>query len=239
MAQETTAIPVRGPLAEIGAAAYIAVLAYPESHAKRDEFIEAAKSFLIRYHVPGLLRTRTHDPAIASRARRLMPHKQVDRVFKAADRRLRLRLAAGIIAQLTVLHLSARGGAIVGAPDLSTLPVSQVKLRAIVGRALAGVAHGGWRQSDVDARAWKPSLRVLHLALPLVVRHAALVTASQGWAARGDWSITGLLTCPVEWLPGAVADAESWREYLQLLQYPHSNFDSNAICLTPENLGHG
>src|ERR1700687_4933562 len=102
-AAETTYIPTEGPLAQLGAAAYLAVLAYPNQSEwpKRDGFIEAVKAILLKSWVkaPGVSTERTKRRCAVREEYRQFPPEDIWGKFNQVEKRIKmLRLPAMICA---------------------------------------------------------------------------------------------------------------------------------------------
>jgi len=174
---EQTRIPVAGPLRlrQMGAAAYLAVLAYPapEEWANRDKFIEAVKAHLLKW----ARRCGCPGKRIAKKYRGF-PNKRIDQVLSRALRRIwRWRMPAGMAGNW-MLADGARFGPVVLPGKILvrtiTLRAPGCPWRAMnVIQKLAEKRDGAQREQDsavrdLYRRIWVTSLPVLHLAMPIV-----------------------------------------------------------------------
>ena len=99
---ETTAIPVTGVEAHLGAMAYFAVLAYPtrEEWPKRDEFVETAKALLSKKYI-----ARGGDRRKILRKYSGMKNEKIDGTLSRAFYRIQaLRLPAAQMAYWKIIH---------------------------------------------------------------------------------------------------------------------------------------
>ena len=180
---EQTAIPVGKnlALARMGAAAYLAVVAYPDrvEWGKRDDFIEAVKSFLLKGSISqGCPRRWVKEKY------RSFPNRRIDQTLDKAFRIIvRSRLPAGMIANWLMMD-----GARFEVPLLAGKPAIPMVLRApnSVSRGMKAVLElvkkrDNRRNLAEDAalsnlyhRVWKTSLPVLHLVVPITGRFREL-----------------------------------------------------------------
>jgi len=107
--REISYLPVKGHAAHIGCAGLFAVLAYPDELDKRDEFVKAAKAWLVKSHFPPKSKIRN----IVRKDIRTYANRKITNVFNRAIHRIQTRrLPAVLMAQQVLIpgtgHLKTR-----------------------------------------------------------------------------------------------------------------------------------
>lgn len=175
-------IPVRGLAARLGAAAYLAWLAYPgeAEAARRRAFVEAWRALIVKAAV------RQGFPRVkVLRRLRGQTLKEINRKIRHGVTRIVFyRWPAAVMAEFVMI----------GAPITQA-----VRLKIAKGGRLRFDARAN--ASNVFARVWRPSLPVIHLALAL----------REVCKARGARFDAAELVRRPDWLPGAIDDAERFR----------------------------
>jgi GNAT superfamily N-acetyltransferase len=190
---EQTAVPVGGDLAQaqMGAAMYLAVLAYP-AHSewpKRDEFIEAVKALLVKR-----ARRRGYPRKLINHKYRRFKNEHIDGILNRAFRRIsRRRLPAGQMAFWIIC------GAMSKRTNITLNKLSYWWAT----RVWPGFPDA--EAADVKRRVWRETLPVLHLVMVF----------PRGLILNGDG--LGLILNP-SCLPGALRTAQYWRHLLKPLQ---------------------
>jgi hypothetical protein len=207
---EQTAVPVGGDLAraQMGAAMYLAVLAYP-AHSewpKRDQFIEAVKAGLLKE-----ARRRGYPGKQIQKRYREFREKRINQILDRAYRRiLRWRMPAGMAANWMLMDGARFGPAVLP----GNIPVRAIILHAPNSprRAMQEIRKkveqrdGAHREEDsalanLHHRVWANSLPVLHLVMPIAQR------------LNSEDDPTKLIYDP-SWVGGALRYAELLVEYL-------------------------
>jgi len=176
---EQTAIPVAGPLwlRQMGAAAYLAVVAYPapEEWANRDKFIEAVKAHLLKW----ARRCGCPGKRIAKKYRGF-PNKRIDQVLSRALRRIwRWRVPAGMAGNWMLADGARLGPCLLP----GKIPVGAITLHApnCPWRAMQALQKLAEQRDeanrerdssvrDLYRRVWLTTLPVLHLVMPITQR---------------------------------------------------------------------
>lgn len=210
------------------AAIYLAVLAFPESKAKRTAFLEDVKAFNVKEALalgwkgnpPARYRKRTlralevSGPLVTA-ARRL----ERDRM-PACEIALGLMLRGAFKDRALEVKLSIAGTAV---DSLNAGALGLARLRKKLPATEAEHAH------NFLARGWRASRPVLHLAMALRIVLDAL---QRGQDAAPAPSIMGLIQSPA-WVPGAIRQAEQLRTRLAARARPLWVATSDTICLVP------
>lgn len=219
--QETTTISVDGEFAQLGAMAFFAVLAYPESIAKRDEFIKACKAWLTkRAIVKGYPRSDFPDDIRRYPTRAIY---ESGPITKAVSRIRGRRLPAAEMAE--AILFSKINGEFKLTNRLNQFRTESVchgqKYRRVKDIRSA-VNSFAWRtvskygdpksaRMNVRARVWNESEPVLHFALAL--RFMINSGALREYYTADIVDLFKLLIRPA-WLPDAVETAEMVRVHL-------------------------
>lgn len=226
---EVTAIPVEGPYAWLGAAGYLAVLAYPGRNEwkKRTEFVEAWRSCLIKHHRNwAISHGKTDDlPPIPE-----MKNQQIDNKIRAGVRRItRHRLPAADVMVERLLWETPDAARLFGAAlelwakrqGMENARITKITrpkgtISAAIGRRTeckvkvkSEVCDPFGVRSNIFSKSWTPSLPVIHLALAL--RSTLLKMAKNGGAAFDAFH----LVVNPEWLPGTLEAAEVFRAVIE------------------------
>lgn len=223
---EQTAIPVGGHLAQMGAAAYLAVLAYPSRSewGERDKFVKAVKSLLIKRAM-----RRGYPRKQIQEQYREFRNKQIYQTLNRAFRRLlRLRMPAGMAANWILIDGVRLGPAVLP----GKIPLGVITLHAPKSprRAMQAIQKKieerdrAQREEDsslanLHHRVWASSLPVLHLAMPIAER-----LNSQDNPMR--------LIYDPSWVGSALRNAEFLVKYLPC-KIPSFN-PNKAIRLVPQ-----
>ena len=231
---ETSVIPIDGPWARIGAARYLAVVAYPLQNdwPKRDRFVEAAAHWLDRVRGVG---------------GRQMRETRIDGAFNKAfhllqTRRLPAARAARWISLMQMLTRSPwrelwKDGKVprVPGPNRMALRYFRETERLEQNQEFAGLMR--YRSdrkrnskpkskpnlTNILRRVWKETMPVLHLAVAFVETAPGEIS---GQAHRLEYHILN-----PHWLIPALARAESLRGSLQSIVASFTT--ENAIRLSP------
>ncbi len=231
--RETTGIPCDGTLAWVGAAAYLATLAYPEDTAKRDHFIRHVAATRARQwvaaggtwdDVPESLRIRKDKlyakgpfgPCLARIvgariAAAYMGRELIGRVDFESTRRDPGAAWLGQRSARPALTLKI-------VPTIDGKPAT---VNTLAEHAVTRGFHAS--RTNVITRIWSPSKPVLHLAIALLDRIAELDNVVDLPALIGD---------PV-WVRAAVGNAELLR--IHITRSPYIGItDEQTIRLLPK-----
>ena len=226
---EVVQVPL-GPLAKLGAAAFLAVLAYPApcDYPKRTRFVEATKKCLLHRAVAaGYSRKRVLPKYRGYRRER------IDRTFNPALVRIEGRRlpAAGIARHIlleTWIKTSARP-----LPILRTIRVSTVN--DLISR-ICPVGSIYDNRPHLFERVWSESKPVLHLAMAFLGHEPRLYQEERPSPSglRRIWIDPVKLICRPDWLDPVLKSAEVLRlHFLPLL--PLGRYQSEAaIQVVPE-----
>lgn len=199
--QELVALPVEGPVAQIGAAGFFAVLAWPRNIAKRDEFVNHCKEWLIR-------RAESREGAKFSHPKRFRKIASrtlnVSGPISMALSRVQLRIEiASMTRELLVFGLLPGGSGLTKTAAARRLHLRRIALKkkhaddpdsAVSNIVRHGTGH------------WDQSLPVLHLAL-------ALEDVMLDKNKHAEFRMFDLVTDP-SWLASAIDASESYRVLL-------------------------
>ena len=211
MPSEIISIPVDPPLQHLGAAAYLAVLAYPKStqFSRRDELIEAFKAWMVKRAIQaGQKRSIFRADLRATRWR------DIDGEFSKASRLITSRRG---VARNIVLPRLIRGG-------LWDVPIGEKS--ATINRALTRTFDNANGVKNAYRRVWSESKPVLHLAFGL---ENAL---SDHLSSNKTVALPDLLINP-GWLSAAIENAEGIRHALVLTPQIRIH-ERDTIQLVPE-----
>ncbi len=217
MPRETTHIDVSGDDKWLGAAGYLAVLAYPDDWDKRTRFIDAVKAMMIKYMTGGRLpkkHVKNSDVLQFAKERELdTALRQVGRIIQTK------RLPAWEIA-LPYMMSHAINVTLADGSKFSLDRALEQKFPS------PDVEFGAdpYNKNNAYKRVWIPSKPVLHLMFGL---HNALADYNH----KPD---TEDLICNPDWLPFAAENAESIRKTLCALDKININ-DEDTIQLLPKN----
>ena len=237
---ETAFLPANGPLAQLGAAAYFAVLAYPRDFGKRDEFVEAVEARLLKSWVQRAKgRERTwRRSEIGSRYARFK-NERIAGIFGLLLRRILKRLLArGIAEALAVscmpqmqiemrrrkirIAFRSRYGSSLQSAALEA--GDRMRGQAIRERPGASRFPGDYRNV---LRTLRESQAVLHLAM------AVPFDRDENGRPAFDQGTLWRLICQPDWLEKALKTAELLRCQLLPTFYPRYSA-SGAVCLIAE-----
>jgi hypothetical protein len=217
---ETIHLPVQGDYKWMGAAGYLAVLAYPEikkEEPKRDEFVEAAKASLFKKYrdmAPNAEEFVRRRKEIGSDYSGFKNEHMLGILNRAGRRIWNLRLRAAVICNYKALF------------NRSTWQASKAMSKII--REEKGTPHSGWYPVHVKYRIIRDSMPVLHLALAL---HDFAVER-QAVGPLSPLGMIKLLRSPDDWLEDALDRAEVYRCGFLSTIYPQFK-PEDAICLLP------
>lgn len=184
----TISIDARAP--EIGPAALLALVAYPEG-----DQTDARGTFLMA------LRANFYD-FLARDPERRMDARLIEPLLFASPRKFLERSLKKGHTQLKHRVIAARMAATIIHENAAAVPLS---VNAVAQRVVnAGLADS---DANVKSRHWSPSKPVLHLAL------AIRDTVIQRHGIAGDYPYAGLLDAP-DWIEGALVAAETLREFI-------------------------
>jgi hypothetical protein len=182
---ETTQLPVSGHDAWLGAAGYLAIVAYPGDLSARDRFVDAAKAWMIRKHAPKLLRASDVTPMVRW-LRAIRADGAYNRLAMASKRIETRRMPAAHMARsMLFASVSAR---------------DRVSINGLAG----GYALPD--RANIITRVWGETKPVLHLALALLVARERLGVDGVEVPNIGEMIALG-----ARWLPEATAQSEVWR----------------------------
>lgn len=207
MPLELTELPTVGPDSWLGAAGFLAVLAFPDRIDSRDRFVSAAKAHVFRRFgrrfmrcqvAPGLTKIRGLRAEAIESVFAKTGHAIVNRRLPAALMANRMGVEAGLSGFLDVERTNgnelAKLGSLTQAADWCAKLLKADRI------------HGGWTSDKVIERIWRPTLPVLHLAIVL----RSLSAEKYGHSL----DLMRLIDEPSPWLPDAVSRAEKFRTLL-------------------------
>lgn len=191
--RETTQIPITYPESTLGAAAFIAVVAYPNHLGRRDDFLDAVKAWAIK---GAKASGKDVPPSRFASIRNRSYIATWDKTHKLVWKRFDAIYASGLHPFIPGL---LNGGTLVQAER-----VMQHQLR-----------HN-WAGHFIR-EIWSPSKPVLHLAIAL--RNFTLQADTHDTRPKQYFSIEWCLHHADQWLVQAISSAEVWRKALCQHQY--------------------
>ncbi len=212
MPSEVISIPVDPPLQHLGAAAYLAVLAYPKPTQlpRRDQLIDAFKAWMVKRAIQA-----GHKRSIFRADLRATRWRDIDGEFSKASRLITSRRG---VARNIALPSLIRGG-------LWDVRIGEKS--ATINRALTRTFDSATGAKNAYRRVWSESKPVLHLAFGLENALGDYLPKSK------NEGLPELLSNPV-WLQAAIKNAEGVRHALVLMPQIRIH-DRDTIQLIPES----
>ena len=223
---ETTGIPVKGPLASMGAIAYFAVLAYPSraEWPKRDKFVKGAKAWLLwRATKRGYPKKRIKAEYRNEWRKKGGPRKFDAVADRAFDRILKRRFPAAQMLLWNCFHgfkINLQFDSPKGV-RLKTLTVElrykglpNQKRKRFNSYKAAEYLTGNSDSGNMRRLVWRESLPVLHLALAL---ESEMYRAEKSPLNHLKLHPLDYLILDPSWLPRTLSQAEMLR--LLMMKY--------------------
>lgn len=218
MFRETTYVEDSGDLAVLGAAMFLAIISYPDSIPKRDDFVNACRAWVIKGVTGGQLKTRlvnNHDILKFSDTRKI--YRQFDKAGKIIVDK---RLPAITLFKLQLANITPN--TIV---TLSNGKKFSINKWVEIHYATSPEKGEKYNEKNFYRRVWSPSKPIIHLIAgfenSITEEHKPL-------------SIEKLLVNP-SWVPNAISISENLRKVIPLLEGINI-CESKQIQVLPKNI---
>ena len=229
MPREISYLTVKGHAAHIGCAGLFAVLAYPDELDKRDEFVKAAKAWLVKSHFPPKSKIRN----IVRKDIRTYANRKITNVFNRAIHRIQSRrLPAVLMAQQIIIN------------DMANFKISIdnkiFDLQILMGDGAKTVNKSAeWIAcnpkilnsipNNIKHRIWSETKPVLHIV------HSLHVGLFHDITKNSQNSKVSIFDCieDASWLEDTLKNAEKFRQVITKLSIIRIS-DEDTISLMPE-----